>query len=755
MKTLAEQCTEICKNKHAYKIRNNGDTEIYDIAKKLARLLIDANAVNTKWSVESYSGSDEGTEGIVNFLQYIDDDLRGQLLAKGLDLNQELSFSGALPFTWFIGNAQNKLVDELLTSAEQNQTLEQRLVWISKPDTMKRLPQPIETETTGLCFGLFSNEGYGSPTIVGQTPLQLAIAKGYTDKCDGGEKTIDVSNLQIAEKLLRLGANQHINYQEPTRGNTALHIAYARRDYKSIQLLERYGASRLIRNKYGESPADMLQLSFSQVEKLMEFHTSPDGHRDTFLLDQEEFNDPHNLQKISKAIKLERQYIEINGKETKIPENTFSFGPIESAAIQSNYATASLLTTDYISTQAAINSIKNRINLLKFIKEEVPLHLLNLNWQDYMNKRAEIYEKYNGSSNPFMYDINQAGYNSFQNYVNNNKEEAIALTSKNSDEISTFIKQLEDGLKALETIMLGISLKNHDMKQVKVLISTGVDAQIVIKSLEQELAALHFKKTLGEIFLPLLKNEISWKDFCDKIDLNYEEAGGQSNPYLPHRKYQIDEISHKEMKENIINNPNELNETINLINKDKAKIDSKILKYERALKLIIEISKPPFIQDESINSTSDSHKKVNITIEPEKIALLDAIQALNNYGKILKQKKSTKGQIAIELSIQLRTVTNEFYDKNDWNDFPTFKTNFMTLLNSKNKEMETYRIEWHTIIKNIAIALTGLGLLLISAKLIHSKIREGRALFLFQNPKTTSEEKIENIKQLIDQINPN
>ncbi len=682
----------------------------------------------------------------------MNDDLRSQLLAKGLDLNPELT-KGALPFTWFIGNAQNTLVDQLLTSAEQNQTLEQRLIWINKTDSMERYPQPLETESTSLCFGLFSNEGYGNLTTVGQTPLQLAIAKGYTDKSNGGKNKLDVSDLQIAEKLLRLGASKQINYQEPTRGSTALHIAYARRDYDAIQLLEKYGASPYIRNKYGESPADMLQLSFSQVEKLMAFHTSPDGHPDTFRLNQEEFNDPHNLQKINNAIKLERQYVEVNGKEVKIPENTFSFGPIENAAIQNGYAITSLLTTDDTSVQAAITSIKHRINLLKFIREDASLHLQNMTWKDYLSQRREIDTKYSGSSNPFMYDINQAGYSSFQDYVNKNKEEAIASTEKSSHDLSLFIKQFEDGLTILEQIMIEKSAKNYDIEQVRQLISTGIDPQIVITSLRQELAALHFKKTLGNLVLPLLQNQISWKDFCTKIDLHYEKAGGQANPYLPHRKYQLNENSYEKMKTEIAVNPSELENAITFVNKDKTEIDSKILKYERALNLVVEIAPSQSIQDVNLNSAS-GHKEQGVAIENEKQVLLDAIQALHDYGEILKQKGQSKGQIAIELSIKLKELATAFYDKNNWNDFPTFKTTFMTLLTSKNKEMGAYRIAWPTIIKNVAIALTGLGLVLISAKLIYSKIKEGRTLFLFQNPKTTSEEKIDSITQSIDQIKP-
>ncbi|NDC41214.1 MAG: hypothetical protein EBZ77_06640 [Chitinophagia bacterium] len=61
--------------------------------------------------------------------------------------------------------------------------------------------------------------------------------------------------------------------------------------------------------------------------------------------------------------------------------------------------------------------------------------------------------------------------------------------------------------------------------------------------------------------------------------------------------------------------------------------------------------------------------------------------------------------------------------------------------------MSAYRIAWGTIVANIAIALTGVGILCIAGKLIHSRVTEGRALFFFQKNKTTSEEKIADIEQ--------
>jgi len=61
--------------------------------------------------------------------------------------------------------------------------------------------------------------------------------------------------------------------------------------------------------------------------------------------------------------------------------------------------------------------------------------------------------------------------------------------------------------------------------------------------------------------------------------------------------------------------------------------------------------------------------------------------------------------------------------------------------------MSDYGIAWGTIVKNILIAMTGIGLLLIAGKLIHSQVTEKRSLFFFQKPQTTSEEKISDIEK--------
>jgi hypothetical protein len=222
VKTIEEICTEICENTMVDYL----DAEKkFAIAPKLAKLLIDANAVNTTWTFQNPYNS---RESIVFLLRYMDPGLIAELLQKGLDLNQnawgQKEDKGTVaPLTWMIGNAENDTVEQILALAEQYQTPEQRLVWINKTDLMiRRRSFGFESFYTPLSFGLFG-VALGE-TRLEQTALQLSIAKGYQDKSGSG-RSISCSNLKLSETLLRLGADRAIDYQEPTLGNTASHIA--------------------------------------------------------------------------------------------------------------------------------------------------------------------------------------------------------------------------------------------------------------------------------------------------------------------------------------------------------------------------------------------------------------------------------------------------------------------------------------------------------------------------------------------------
>lgn len=284
MPTVEERCIEICSGNEA---SNLDHADRVKIAPQLAQYLLDTNAVNTVWNCNpQYQTKDS----IISYLYYLNEDVIHQLLKKGLDLNLKVH-SGLTQFTWLIGNAENDWANYLLQLSEKYQSREQRLTWINKTDSMTRVTEKP------LLYRLLSSENY-SISDVKQTALQLAVAKGYEDKTGIAERTVNTSNLQLAKQLLKLGADDGVNYQEPTKGNTALHIAYARRDLNTIQLLESYGASRDIVNREGKKPSDMLNLTFNQTKDLLTFHTSPDHHPNTFSLDDTRFNNMSNLAKI-------------------------------------------------------------------------------------------------------------------------------------------------------------------------------------------------------------------------------------------------------------------------------------------------------------------------------------------------------------------------------------------------------------------------------------------------------------------------
>lgn len=130
-----------------------------------------------------------------------------------------------------------------------------------------------------------------------------------------------------------------------------------------------------------------------------------------------------------------------------------------------------------------------------------------------------------------------------------------------------------------------------------------------------------------------------------------------------------------------------------------------------------------------------------------------SIQAMRGYGISLQNQGASKGQIVIALADFLSAKADQFFDQKPEEqrcNFNKFQLEFSELLNSKNEEMSTYRVAWDTIVKNTAIALTGVGLLLIAAQLIYSKVNEGRPRFFFQKRTTTSEKNVENVQHCID-----
>ena len=142
------------------------------------------------------------------------------------------------------------------------------------------------------------------------------------------------------------------------------------------------------------------------------------------------------------------------------------------------------------------------------------------------------------------------------------------------------------------------------------------------------------------------------------------------------------------------------------------------------------------------------------TPEMTYIYLESAIGNMKSYGIRLRDKNhSTKGKVVIELAESLTGKLNAYKnDKSPNKSFTSFETDFKKELKSKDKEMGRYRKNWPTIVTNILIALTGVGLFAIAGKLIHSKVTQKRPLFFKQKSSTTSEKAINAVAKELDNV---
>ena len=140
--------------------------------------------------------------------------------------------------------------------------------------------------------------------------------------------------------------------------------------------------------------------------------------------------------------------------------------------------------------------------------------------------------------------------------------------------------------------------------------------------------------------------------------------------------------------------------------------------------------------------------------DPLKVAnVLCAIQEMQKYStQTIGGADSPKGKIITQLAGELRNKLFTFMNLTEEDrkrDLKQFQTEFSTLLDSQNAEMKVYSTAWSTIRKNIALALTGIGILVIVVKLTHSLATEGRMLFPFQKKQTTCEEKKDAVQKSV------
>ncbi len=115
--------------------------------------------------------------------------------------------------------------------------------------------------------------------------LFLMLTKGYKDKTSGGATFNEqYSALNIAKKIketIENDAFKELINQKCRLGNTALHIACARRDTETINFLIESGADIELQNEHGFTPFDMLDLDYKDACELCKNISG------VFLLDKE------------------------------------------------------------------------------------------------------------------------------------------------------------------------------------------------------------------------------------------------------------------------------------------------------------------------------------------------------------------------------------------------------------------------------------------------------------------------------------
>jgi ankyrin repeat protein len=121
----------------------------------------------------------------------------------------------------------------------------------------------------------------------GKNALHFLLLKGH-----------EVQRCIVDEILTHEDVIEHINDQT-TQGDTALHIACARRDENLIiQLIEK-GADLNIENKNGKTPADMLRLTEEEIKKFISSYLdSEDDLEYVATIDSNVFNlNPEAIEK--------------------------------------------------------------------------------------------------------------------------------------------------------------------------------------------------------------------------------------------------------------------------------------------------------------------------------------------------------------------------------------------------------------------------------------------------------------------------
>ncbi len=155
------------------------------------------------------------------------------------------------------------------------------------------------------------------------------------------------------------------------------------------------------------------------------------------------------------------------------------------------------------------------------------------------------------------------------------------------------------------------------------------------------------------------------------------------------------------------------------------------------------------IADDTVQARTDQP----VLSDTERLAVTNlraSIQKMKDYGAQIggqfeKDCCSLADALHTDMGDFIRTDrTQKTYDQ--------FSDKFKARLNSKNDLMAKHLEPWKVIVTNVLLALTGVGVLVIAGKLIHSKATTGRATFFGEE--TPGQHKVSDIKKALSGIKP-
>jgi ankyrin repeat protein len=301
------------------------------------------------------------------------------------------------------------------------------------------------------------------------------------------------------------------------------------------------------------------------------------------------------------------------------------------------------------------------------------------------------------------------GLHNVVNFKDDNGQTPVHLLLSNNSNVT--IEALDKLLSATNlnlkdnqnATLLHAACRSRNLPAVKHLFGKGLSLTALTNHNE---TLIHYAVSLGNMAL------IQWLIDTKQIDINAKDQSGET-------------ALHRATRQNN-------HEVVELLTRNGADLTIKNNDGQRAHEIAIDM---------------ECHDLVPYLFNP-KDEVFQKIRAMHSYGELLRDQGVSKGKVAIDLASKLMAMADQFFKQEPaQRNFAEFEPRFSALLHSKDQEMCAYRIAWGTIVANIAIALTGVGLFFIAGKLIHSKATQGHALFFFQKSKTTSEEKIADLEE--------